>query len=220
MRDENELMCHIPLESKVTTYLVTLKERMNRGFDIGFSPTLEDMNNFAAQHVEVASLGPDVAFVAGYNSNFELSMEAKFQMCISTRRLLNFVPKDGFTAQMIHGDDTHSLMWHKWPVMLFGFSDSCRVFHPVLFCVCTNHSKVDYKFCYSVYKHHRPDHIITMSMSDGADEIYGGMVHNYPGAARLMCWMHVFIKNVLKVMSFHFCYFLCIFFIHIIIARM
>ena len=48
----------------------------------------------------------------------------------------------------------------------------------------------------------KPNLQIKAGMSDAADAIFNGLQMVYPESLQLMCWMHVFIKNVLMVIYF------------------
>jgi len=112
---------------------------------------------------------------------------------------MQFVPDTSPTSDMIHGDDTMDCVWNGFPVMLVGFSDMNRVFHPIMLCMCTRKTTADYTFIYQTYKTHRPHQMIKYSMSDGALAIGNGVIAVYRAngneVTRLMCWVHVIIKN-------------------------
>lgn len=179
--------------------MLTLRKIVDKEFIVVTTqPSPATVAQFAMQNMRRDNMLPDEIFVVGFEEERH-PKDSKFRMCLSTGRLLEFVPNDGSTSGMIQGDDTNSLIYQGWPVMLFGFSDMHRTFHPVLVCICTNKTCKDYAFCYNAYKKSRPQHNIIYSMSDGADAIINGAHVSYPNASRLMCWAHVYVKNFLKV---------------------
>ena len=69
---------------------------------------------------------------------------------------------------MVHGDDTAGIIWHGFPVLMFGTSDTARQFHPIALCLCGRKKREDYDFCYKTLKTMRPDLPFKYSMSDAA----------------------------------------------------
>jgi len=124
----------------------------------------------------------------------------------------------------IYTDDTNGLTWQGFPLLVFGFSDAHRQFHPVLFMLASGKTSEDFAFGFQTIKglfrffnyvlfselriiviyctDARPQLRIVAGMSDAANAIFNGLETVYPDSVQLMCWMHVFIKNVLLVMCF------------------
>ena len=70
----------------------------------------------------------------------------------------------------------------------------------MLVSVCTKKDKNAHAWIFQLAKKLRPDLNVTL-LSDGADAIHGGALKAYsePPIRRLNFWMHVYIKNLLKV---------------------
>jgi hypothetical protein len=160
--------------------------------------SLLGFQSFADTHKETDN--PDVMFVPGYEEDTEGTV-AKFRLCLSTKRLLtNFVPN---TATVMYADDTQDVIWCGFTVIILGFTDADRVFHIVIVALCSHKTAADYHYVYSIYKKYNPNHVIHYSLSDGATQIFNGFMNAYGDQTvvpkRLMCWMHIYIKNFLPV---------------------
>lgn len=153
----------------------------------------------------------DEVFVCGFESDAGLSgLEFKyFRIAVSTKRLL----KLGSRAQNIHADATYKLIWQGFPVLIVGYSDQNRKFHPLVLAVTVNETKFDFSFLFSSVIHgvslatdnetqFNPTHII----ADAAPAIRNGFALAFGHEAEkvIMCWAHVVMnvdKQLVKIKS-------------------
>ncbi|KAK7098959.1 hypothetical protein V1264_003169 [Littorina saxatilis] len=75
----------------------------------------------------------DVTFVCGFECSYD-QKEAFFRVCMTTKRLL----KLGADAANVHADATYKLIWQGFPVLILGYSDANRMFHPLGLAVTKN----------------------------------------------------------------------------------
>jgi hypothetical protein len=230
-KDTANLLPEIPDMSKLSTYLRYFKTGRGALPEMqimGDKPTPASVKLYAdfwkKEAQEERSGQPlelDDFFVVDYDEDLSNAEAAKFRLVVSTQRLLKLPLKpDGDLspfAKVVANDDTGSFNIHDFPVMITGCNDSDRKFHPFAVSVCTGKSQADYKFIGSTifaaqtkYSAVEPDPQV--SLSDGADAIFNGTnaaVVNFRGqddlgiavVRRTMCYMHVDVKNVLKVIS-------------------
>ncbi len=69
----------------------------------------------------------------------------KFRFSISTKRLLSLAAE---FSRIIQADSTYKLIWNGNPVLIVGFTDQNNVFHPVMICVTTDETHLDYQFLF------------------------------------------------------------------------
>ena len=167
---------------------------------IGHHPSPTTLQAWAATHTEDL-LPPndlDTMFSAGFEV-YEQNHFACVNMVLTTRRILRFPPAQGPYVEMICNDDTCGTNWHGFAVMLSGISDAGRHFHNILLSICTKKDSRSYNFIAHTLMRLRPDLVFRFSMSDAAQAIFNGFSEVYAHQFQLMCYMHVFIKNMLKV---------------------
>ena len=195
----DEIVTDIPTYAKLRSYLPTL-QKAALGPTVDCTP--DAFEKFAEEKKDEPANSDDY-YVCGFELDRSKEV-AEFRMCFSTPRLLGFCPNGKGTSDMVHGDDTANVCWNGFPVLLMGFTDKGRVFHPIILAVCSSKTATDYTFMYGTYKSFRPDHIIRYSMTDGASAIYNGLRAAYNGQTcngepvevkKLFCWMHCLIKN-------------------------
>jgi hypothetical protein len=146
----------------------------------------------------------DEVFVCSFDSDpgKDHHNPAYFRIALSTKRLLRL----GAKSQSVHADATYKLIWQGYPVLITGYSDADRKFHPLMLAVTTHETKMDFKFLFSAVIHgvdlatngdiqFCPTHLI----SDAAPAIKNGFALAFGREADkvIMCWAHV-IMNVDK----------------------
>ena len=196
----------MPLESKVVSYWKTIRTKSLTTALLELKSTPTDMQNFADSNRETANMDLDQPFVAGFQMQLDgmLLAGAKptFKLVIATLRLLSFSPD---YVNFAHADDTHNTVWFDCPLILLGGTDKTRTFPPYLVALCSGATYEDYQFVYATYKKYRPTQVqLKYVLCDGAEAIFNGIVAAHgPNVTlvRLMCWMHVFIKNFLNAVD-------------------
>lgn len=169
---------------------------------VGAQPNPATIEAWALAHKEPSLLPNDLDTMFVVEIYLDLDQH-EAQMCIvlSTRRLLDSAPS---TIPMIHNDDTNGMLWQQFPVMLTGFTDAGRAFKLLCISICTKKDQWAYEKITQAIKARRPDFQFKFSMSDAAQAIFNGVHAIYGGIVQFMCWMHVFIKNALKVFNILF----------------
>ena len=153
----------------------------------------------------------DEVFVCGFESDAGSweSRSGYFRIAVSTKRLLRL----GSRAQSIHADATYKLIWQGFPVLIVGYSDANRKFHPLVLAVTVTETKFDFSFLFSSVIHgvnlatdneiqFNPTHII----ADAAPAIRNGFALAFGHEAEkvIMCWAHVIMnvdKQLVKIKS-------------------
>ena len=104
MRNQGSLPVafEIPKQNQIKSRLKTIK-KSEAGYRWVITPE-KTFEAFAEANSEPS--GPDEPYVCGFD--LDVSGEvAKFRMCFTTPRLLQYVPDD---VTMVHGDDTHNVV--------------------------------------------------------------------------------------------------------------
>ena len=140
----------------------------------------------------------DIMFSAGLEI-YSDDHYAFINMVLTTKRLVNFTPAQGPYVAMVHNDDTAGTNWQGFSVMLSGVSDTGRHFHTMVLALCSKKNQRAYAFIAQTLFRLRPDLNFRFSMSDAAPAIFNGFQQVYIFIAQLMCYMHSFIKNAMKV---------------------
>ncbi|GBM35770.1 hypothetical protein AVEN_108967-1 [Araneus ventricosus] len=116
---------------------------------------------------------------------------------ISTKRLLRLMIK----TEGVQTDATYKLIWHGYPVLIFGSSDMNRGFYPFAIAVCNNETESDFAIIFnsvrdSCYKIDQTQWNPKTLLSDASSVITNGFktVFGVP-FRRLMCYLLV-MKNM------------------------
>lgn len=143
-------------------------------------------------------------FIVNYDVHIDEADDSKneFRFFISSKLLL----QNGIRSNNTHSDATYKLMWQGFPVLIIGFSDRNRKFHPTGISVSTNERTADFKFLFSTIKNaiaeifgeqFKPNILIC----DAADSIKNGFKQVFGDTLKIvMCWAHV-RRNVSKNLS-------------------
>ena len=128
---------------------------------------------------------------------------ARFVIFWVTDNLIAHVPAGAYTAQMLGLDDTEGTNFQKLPVSIPCFKDSWRVEHPICVCLMSNKDGRAFRTVCQQISTWRPDLVpqVKYICADGADAIFNGAVLVFTSAVWIMCWMHVYIKHVLPLVS-------------------
>ena len=70
--------------------------------------------------------------------------EENFRIVVTTKRLLRLATE----ARVLQADTTYKLNWHGFPVLIVGFSDANRVFHPIAMATTTKEESYDFQFIF------------------------------------------------------------------------
>lgn len=119
-----------------------------------------------------------------------------FTALFSTKRLLF----NGVNSKIIHADATHKVLWHNFPLLVFGITDKSRAFHPISIALSSNEKTEAFRFAFhtineSVWAVHNRRTIFEILMADSCEAIRRGFLATYPNGKIGMCWYHV-KKNV------------------------
>ena len=64
---------------------------------------------------------------------------------ITTKHLMKLASQH---CSLLQADATYKLTWLGYPVLIIGFSDMDRVFHPISIALCKGETGLDYKFIF------------------------------------------------------------------------
>ena len=146
--------------------------------------------------------------MCGFDCKYDHHAQASyFRICVTTKRLLTL----GAKSQNVHADATYKLIRQGVPVLITGYSDADRTFHPLSLAVTTNEIKEDFKFLFSSVidgvtmatngeMKFAPSHVI----ADAAPAIRNGFTLAFGHEAEkvIMCWAHVMMnidKQLVKI---------------------
>uniref|UniRef100_A0AC34PWF5 MULE transposase domain-containing protein n=1 Tax=Panagrolaimus sp. JU765 TaxID=591449 RepID=A0AC34PWF5_9BILA len=133
---------------------------------------------------------PDKPFVT-YTGLPQYGTNGKFDF------VLSFTTPNLMKKQQEHdnpqADATHRMFWNKFPILLLGFSDASRRFHPTIWAVASRESEVTYSTIFKEIRNFDPEKIYTpkIVMGDGhagitnAAEVFGNETE------RMMCYFHL-----------------------------
>ena len=68
----------------------------------------------------------------------------EYHVGITTKRLLSMVPRGEEVGIQVHSDTAHKLASAAVPHLFFGFSDTARQFHPIIFAIATSETGADF----------------------------------------------------------------------------
>ena len=112
----------LPSKTQLANYLATMKNKEYGRHSI----SLGELSDWAESRRQVPEAEDDV-FVCGFECDYEEYEASKFRICLSTKRLL----KLGAKTKNVHADATYKLIWQGYPVLIVGYSDADRKFHPI-----------------------------------------------------------------------------------------
>lgn len=192
----------LPKYTQLTNYLSTMKTTMFGRHMI----SLGELETWAEKR-QLLPEDDDEVFVCGFESNSLESEFRYFRIAVSTKRLL----KLGSRSQSIHTDATYKLIWQGFPVLIVGYSDANRKFHPLVLGVTVNETKFDFSFMFSSVIHGvslATDNEIqfnpTRVIADAAPAIRNGytLAFGHEPEKVIMCWAHVVMnmdKQLVKI---------------------
>lgn len=136
-------------------------------------------------------------FIMNYEINYEDKDNIDFRFVVTTKLLL----RNAVKSNRLHADATYKLIWQGFPVLMTGFTDMHRKFHPTCAAVCTSEQEKDFVFIFlSIQqtignmfdKDFRPEYVI----ADAAPQIQNAAKKVFGVEVKIvMCWYHMH-KNV------------------------
>ena len=67
------------------------------------------------------------------------------RLFITTKHLMKLASQH---CSLIQADATYKLVWIGYPVLIIGFSDMDKVFHPICIALCKDETGLDYQFIF------------------------------------------------------------------------
>lgn len=185
-----------PCKSRLTTLLTKLRKEKYG----------DERLNFGTLHKWLidSSKVPDddyQPFIVNYDVVIDDTHEEKneFRFLVSSKILL----QNAIKSDKMHADGTYKLIWQGFPVLVVGFTDRIRRFHPIGVCVTTNERTADFNFLFHSVKRAIADIFDTQLkpstlIADAADSIKNGFKQVFGNSAKIvMCWSHA-RRNVSK----------------------
>lgn len=136
-------------------------------------------------------------FVAKYEINCEKEEDIQIRFLVTSKLLL----QQAIGVKNTHPDATYKLTWQGFPVLVMGFTDLHRSFHPIGIAVCSNEQQKDFEFIFesiveaihSLFNEtFEPQYLI----SDAAKAIHNAGKKVFGDNIQIiMCWYHM-RKNV------------------------
>lgn len=116
-------------------------------------------------------------FVINYEMNYEDEENIDFRFAVTTKLLL----RQAIETNRVHADATYKLIWQGFPILVVGFTDMHRKFHPICVAVCTSEQEKDFVFIFmsiqqsigNIFNHNfKPEYLI----SDAAHQIQNAAI--------------------------------------------
>lgn len=143
-------------------------------------------------------------FVMRYEMNYEDEKNIEFRFVVTTKLLL----KNAIDSNRVHADATYKLIWQGFPVLMNGFTDMNRKFHPTCVAVCTSEQEKDFVFIFASVRQgfkdifnfeFDPDYLI----ADAAPQISNAGIKVFGSDIKIvMCWYHMHKNVAAKVPAF------------------
>jgi SWIM zinc finger len=163
--------------------------------------TLSDLITLCSKYTSVP-LNEDETFILDFSYNLEMGLVNGFQIIFSTKRLLRLAQH----ARNVHVDGTYKLVYQGYPVLIIGFSDASRSFHPIALSLSMKERLCDYHHLFTVISasihelfgdvfSYRPNVLI----SDASAAIKGAFRAWCEDVDKkeIVCWAHVY-RNIEK----------------------
>lgn len=182
----------LPTATQIRNFVANQKKGNNQNTAL----TLSRLISLCQRYNQTPTLDDEV-FILDYSYEIEEDMVNGFQVIFSTRRLLLLSQH----AKNIHVDGTYKLVFQGYPVLIIGYSDANRRFHPIALSLSMRERLCDYQKLFVVvsesirkyYGHlfsYRPNVLI----SDASSAIKGAFASWYGEGERkeIVCWAHVY----------------------------
>ena len=201
----NRKCSQLPSKIQMANYLVSLRNKHlgKRTISLG------ELSAWAEARKMVPD-DDDQAFVCGFECSYgqRKKESAFFRVSISTKRLL----KLGSRSANIHADATYKLIWQGYPVLITGYSDANRQFHPISLAITMDEAKEDFHFIFAavangvsmIYPDDHPGFAPTHLICDAAPAIKNGYTSafGHEPEKTISCWAHVVMnmdKQIVRV---------------------
>ena len=118
----------------------------------------DELSSWCLQHREIPE-DTNNPFICSYQINIDgddpenfpeecssiNNPDKSFRLFITTRHLICLASE----IKTIQADATYKLLWHNFPVLIIGFSDMDKVFHPLGLALCTTERGADFEFIFN-----------------------------------------------------------------------
>ncbi len=116
----------------------------------------------------------------------------RFRIVLTSKQLLEHA--SGAEVRQIQADATYKLIWQGFPVLIFGFSNANKRFHPLSIAISSHEAEDDFRFAFQALKQEITELNPEFCLSDGATAIYNGAEAVWPGIQRAMCNSHEYMN--------------------------
>jgi hypothetical protein len=169
-----------PKSDQISNYLAANKRREHG--PVG-NVTLHSLQSAAAM-MQVIPVNIDEGYVLG--STFDPE-DKSFVIVFSTVRMSTHD-----VGGIIYSDATYKCTWNNFPVIMMGYSDKNRRFHPIIVAISSHETYKQFHFVFETWNKVNPSMDIRYLMSDAAEASFNGGKLVYPKARRLMCYPHFY----------------------------
>ena len=115
------------------------------------------------------------------------SVDSSFVIVLSTIRMSTHD-----VGGIIYSDATYKCTWNNFPVIMMGYSDKNRRFHPIIVAILSHETHKQFHFIFKTWKNVNPALDIKYLMSDAAEASFNDTKQIYPEARRLMCYAYFY----------------------------
>lgn len=168
-----------PKSNQISNYLAANKRR--EFLSVG-KITMYSLQS-AAGMMQVIPDNIDEGYVLG--SSFDLN-ERSFVIVLSTVRMSTHD-----VGGIIYADATYKCTWNNFPVIMMGYSDKNRRFHPIIVAISSHETFREFRFIFDTWNKVNPMDIKYL-LSDAAEASFNGGNMIHPKAKRLMCYPHFY----------------------------
>lgn len=169
-----------PKSAQITSYLAANKRRE---FGSVGNVTLHSLQSAAAM-IQVLPENIDEGYVLG--STFDPE-DKSFVIVLSTIRMSTHD-----IGGIIYSDATYKCTWNNFPVIMMGYSDKNRRFHPIIVAIASHETHKQFRFIFETWLKVNPHLDIRYLMSDAAEASFNGGKVVFPNARRVMCYPHLY----------------------------
>ena len=194
----------VPDRKKLNAFISNFsKKNLDGAAELGGRVTPQRLLEFAQSRSREALQGPEfnahTVYIVGAET-FELLPEgSRFNLLYTTDTLIAYPDSTVYTADSLQLDDSAGTNYYGFPIQIPCYTDLQRKSHPVGVFLSSHKDEISYRNICIILHRVRPDIHIRYISADGADAIFNGAVQVFVGAIWIMCWMHVYIKNVIII---------------------
>lgn len=180
-----------PQSSQISNYLAAKKRK--EFLSVG-RVTMYSLQNAAAM-MQVVPDDIDEGYVLGSTLN---PNDKSFVIVLSTVRMSTHD-----VGGIIYADATYKCTWNNFPVIMMGYSDKNRRFHPIIVAISSHETYREFRFIFETWSKLNPMDIRFL-LSDAAEASFNGGHSVHPKARRLMCYPHFYRVRLLPMLYAHF----------------